>query len=256
MKSQTALVYCREMNIVLFDTERFFGAADERYTHITRILGKGPGDVFFAGRINGPSGHAHIRSCDASGLEFDFEETSPFRPLYPVHVIIGFPRPIQLKRLLRDLASLGVEKITLAGTDLGEKSYRESRLADPAVARKNILDGCIQAGETAVPELSIAPSVDTVLSEEAAPDTVRVILDLAPDTEPLYSRDFSGVCAFRPLVLAIGSERGWSGRERSLFRSHGYAPCSLGKRILRTETAATAACAIALAASGLQEGNQ
>lgn len=254
MKSQIALIYYREMNIVLFDTERSFNADDDRYTHITRILGKGSGDVFFAGRINGPSGNARITRCDASGLDFEFEETGPFQPLHPVHLIIGFPRPIQLRRLLRDLASLGAEKIILAGTDLGEKSYRDSRLADPAVARKNILDGCIQAGETAVPVLSIVPSVDTVLNEDAAGDAVRFVLDIASDAKPLHGRDFSGVCGNRPLVLAIGSERGWSERERTLFRSHGYAPCSLGKRILRTETAATAACAVALASSGLLEG--
>lgn len=254
MKSQIALVYCEEMNIVLFDTERRFDARDERYKHITRILGKTAGDVFFAGRINGPSGNARILRCDASGLDFEFEETLPFRPLYPVRLIIGFPRPIQLKRLLRDLASLGAEKIILAGTDLGEKSYRESRLADPSVAHKNIMDGCIQAGGTAVPGLSITTSVDAALQEEQSGNALRFVLDLAPDTVPLFGRDYAGVCDARPLVLAIGSERGWSERERVLFRSCGYEPCSLGKRILRTETAATAACAIALAASGLMEG--
>lgn len=254
MKSQIALVYCLQMNIVLFDTEHHFSAHDERYKHITRILGKTAGDGFFAGRINGPSGNARILRCDASGLDFEFEETGPYRPLHPVHLIIGFPRPIQLKRLLRDLASLGVAKIILAGTDLGEKSYRESRLADPAVARKNIIDGCTQAGATAIPGLVITASLDTALKEETAGDAVCFMLDIAPDTVPLYTRDFSGVCANRPLVLAIGSERGWSERERLLFRSCGYIPCSLGKRILRTETAATAACSIALAASGLLEG--
>jgi len=39
-----------------------------------------------------------------------------------------------------------------------------------------------------------------------------------------------------------------------LFREAGYLSCSLGSRILRTETAATAALAIALAKTGYMEG--
>ncbi len=242
------------MNIVLFDSGDRFFSTDERYRHITNILGKGEGDRFYAGRINGPAGAAHITHCDASVLIFEFMEQEPFRPLHPVRMLIGFPRPIQLKRLLRDLASLGAGEIILAGTDLGEKSYRESRLADPDIARKNILDGCIQAGRTAVPELTMTASVDDALRFCGNGADERIVLDINPDAQPLSRRDLSAVRTGRPLVLAIGSERGWSDRERALFNTNTFTPCSLGSRILRTETAATAALAVALAGAGLLEG--
>jgi RsmE family RNA methyltransferase len=43
------------------------------------------------------------------------------------------------------------------------------------------------------------------------------------------------------VVLALGPERGWSNPERELLRSSGYELCHLGSRVLRTETACTAA---------------
>jgi RsmE family RNA methyltransferase len=51
-------------------------------------------------------------------------------------------------------------------------------------------------------------------------------------------------------VLAIGSERGWSDRERDLFAVSGFARLSLGTRALRTETACIAATVLAIAKMG------
>lgn len=249
------------MNIVFFESEQNFPQTDERFQHITRVLKKGVGETFFAGIKNGPEGIAHITRVDASGISFDFQELRPMRPLYPVYMIVGFPRPIQLRRLLRDLASLGTSKIMLAGTDLGERSYRESRLADPAVAKKNILDGCMQAGATGIPVLSMDDSVDRALERiqcefsngNTAGAPVKLLLDVSPQSIPLARANFSGVGEQSPLILAIGSERGWTARERGLFIEAGFTVCSLGSRILRTETAATAALAIALASAGFME---
>jgi 16S rRNA (uracil1498-N3)-methyltransferase len=47
------------------------------------------------------------------------------------------------------------------------------------------------------------------------------------------------------LALAIGPEGGWATEEISLFAQHNWTPVTLGPRILRAETAAIAAIAIA-----------
>jgi 16S rRNA (uracil1498-N3)-methyltransferase len=49
------------------------------------------------------------------------------------------------------------------------------------------------------------------------------------------------------LALAIGPEGGWTPEEISLFTTHAWTPVTLGPRILRAETAAIAAIAIAAA---------
>ncbi|HQG40297.1 MAG TPA: RsmE family RNA methyltransferase, partial [Spirochaetales bacterium] len=53
-----------------------------------------------------------------------------------------------------------------------------------------------------------------------------------------------------PIVLAIGSERGWTEHEVSLLEEHGFKRVGLGTRILRTETACTVALAILAAKLG------
>ena len=257
MKSQTSLLYCLAMNIVLFEGSAFFPRSDDRYQHIRKVLKKGKGDTFAAGIVDGPEGTATITGLDDAGLSFDFHEERPMRPLYPITILIGFPRPIQLKRIFRDVASLGVASVWLVGTELGEKSYRESSLVDRGAARTALVDGAMQAGSSAVPELNLFDSVPAALDALAASDgAVRVLLDtLNPDCT-LIDAPLDGISKKRPLVLAIGSERGWTANERKLFREEGFVVCSMGSRILRTETACTAALGIALARSGLMDGNQ
>lgn len=242
------------MNIILFDGEPFFAAGDSRLVHIKKILKKKVGDTFRAGIYNGSSGTATIVEMDDAGLRFEFTEEYPVKPLYPVHLVVGFPRPIQLKRLLRDVSSLGVSSITLCGTELGEKSYRESTLVDRGSALESIREGCIQSGATAIPELYMADSVLEAL-DGFSDSFFTIVLDTANPDSTLGRAPFEGVSARNPLVLVVGSERGWSARERVLFRTRQCMICSLGSRILRTETAATASLAIALSCAGFMEGS-
>jgi RsmE family RNA methyltransferase len=259
------------MNIVLFEGDCFFPRNDDRYQHIRKILKKGPGDSFFAGIIDGPEGTATITSLDDTGVSFTFREERPTRPLYPVSVIIGFPRPIQLKRLLRDVASLGVSEVLLIGTELGEKSYRESTLVGRGAARESLVEGCMQAGSSAVPSLDTFDSIEDAIravcgdsspasgvpaNAAGAPRARLILLDTVNPECSLIQAPLEGISRRFPLVLAIGSERGWTARERALFRNAGFMVCSLGSRILRTETAATAALGIALAMSGFMEGRE
>jgi 16S rRNA (uracil1498-N3)-methyltransferase len=50
-----------------------------------------------------------------------------------------------------------------------------------------------------------------------------------------------------PIEIAIGPEGGWTAEEEALFDAEGWKAVSLGPRILRAETAAMAATAIAAA---------
>ena len=253
------------MNIILFEEdERFLPSSDERCVHIRKILKKKKGDDFAAGLIGGPTGRAVITEDGARGIAFSFEAEAPCAPLYPLRLLVGFPRPIQLKRLLRAVASLGVSGLLLCGTDLGEKSYMKSGLLEGGGARAALVAGAMQSGSSAIPSIERAETLDAALAlvESSFPAAHKTLVDIAatdgsrPPVLGSCARgdesSFKGkINAKAPLFLAIGSERGWSGRERALFASFGWQARSLGPRILRTETATDAACAVALFAYGL-----
>ena len=249
------------VNIVLFEEGELASPlplCDHRVKHIQKILKKGVGDSFDAGIVNGAAGTAEIRSVSPQGMEFCFEASGDGKPLHPVTMIIGFPRPIQLKRLLRDIASLGVSQVHLCGTELGEKSYLKATLSQPEELTAMLKDGSIQAKSTHVPQVFVHQDVASCLDFVAGNDSIRVAgnprihvaLDNIEPTASLQgflSSKFSADEVKRAgVVAAIGSERGWTDNERQLFRKKGFTLCSMGERVLRTETAATTAVAIIL----------
>jgi RsmE family RNA methyltransferase len=243
------------MNIVLFtpdEIRRPLSLTDERTQHILGVLKKAPGDTFEAGIVGGAAGTAAITGIDGA-LRFAFTPSTNGIPANPLTMLIGFPRPIQLKRMFRDLAGLGVRAIHLCGTDLGEKSYLDSTVIARGAAQKLLTDGASQAKSTHVPPLMVHPTLDAALAAGAVIASVRTVC-LAPDPAGAASlrASLAGISGEelrgRGVCCAIGAERGWTDRERVLLKDAGFICCSLGKRILRTETAATAAAALILGA--------
>ena len=257
------------MNICLFKEEeltRPLDFSDERGGHIIKILHKKEGDSFLAGVINGKSGKATISKIQDRQIFFTFEPDleSDVKPLYPLKMIIGFPRPIQLKRLLRDVSALGVSQVHLTGTELGEKSYMQSNLVEHGTAYKMLVDGTVQAGGTCVPELFLHKNLTECLSalEEngssqsaALKKELKICLDnknpAGSLVEILQNQDETKKTD--TIIAAIGSERGWTDTERILLEKNGYIRCGMGKRIMRTETAATVSASIIGALQGWLE---
>ena len=244
------------MNICLFTNDEIskpLPRKDERAEHIIKVLHKKEGDSFTAGIIGGQSGLARIREIRDEGILFDFSGSGDGKPLTRLEMIIGFPRPIQLKRLLRDIAALGVCRVHLTGTDLGEKSYMQSNLVERGSAYQMLLDGTVQAGSTHVPELCLYKTLDECLNTVGDEGILLALDNVNPSArlaEAVRSRGASGAAAGKErIVAAIGSERGWTDRERRLLESKGFVRCGMGQRIMRTETAATVAGAIILSES-------
>lgn len=259
------------MNIVLFDNDEILeplSLFDERAKHILSVLNKTEGDYFEAGIINGMAGKARIQKIDEKGLFFHFTPNNNGKPLYPVSIIIGFPRPIQLKRAFRDMAGLGVSEIYLVGTELGEKSYMDSKIVKDGAAYEALKDGCSQAKSTHIPSLQVFDDIQSCMSQLSKhnehyknPSSIKTILD--PNhgkfsLQSLFAQNYGAVDTVLDyyymgqknnaphIFLAIGSERGWTENEIAFFQKESFAACSLGERILRTETAATTAVSIIL----------
>jgi RsmE family RNA methyltransferase len=245
------------VNIILFEDselDRPLPRRDERAIHLLKVLHKKTGDSFDAGILGGALGTGRIESIRLDGaVTFSLDLKDPPPPRFPVRVAVGFPRPIQIRRLLRDLSSLGVEAVDLVGTELGEKSYRDTKLLSGGGARAALIEGAVQARDTSIPVLSPYASLELWLEERPweipgnggfAGSRTRLLIAL-DNVRPEGAFARFPVLG-RPMVLAVGPERGWSEKERDMLEKAGFIRLSMGKRALRTETACVAAAALAL----------
>lgn len=250
------------MNIILFsEIPDAFSLPynDERAQHIRKVLRLKPGDTFSAGVINGEKVVCELTGFDDQAKLLSitciarFDVVSPL--LSPVTLLVGQVRPICMKRILREAASLGVSRILVVGADTAERSYREAGIWRSGEYVRHVIDGGQQAAATGIPEVHLFRSVDEVLQALASQTDAglrragtRIVLDNIIPSIPLQT---VAVDPQQEILLAIGPERGWSDRERELFLTHGFHAAGMGVRVLRTETACTAAVAIILSRIGL-----
>lgn len=237
------------MNMILFEKmpcENRIPMDDFRAKHIVEVLKLAEGDSFKMGIVNESEGTAVVRTMDEAFIGIDY--TPVCEPEgYPVTMIIAQVRPICMKRILRDVVSLGVSRIILTGTDTGEKSYMKSNLYTTGEYRDFLLDGAMQSAHAFVPEVLFADNVQAAV-RLAGEDANLIVLDNVHSQGSLSSLS---LCPESETVLAIGPERGWSDRERNYFERMGYTAMLLGSRVLRTETACTAGLSVLLADMGL-----
>ncbi len=234
------------MNLILFEpgeTGRPIPPDDPRVLHLRRTLRREAGEPFDAGVIDGPRGKGRILHEDGEGVHLAFEPGPPPEPLLPVTLLAGLPRPQTARRILREAASFGTHGIHFMATDRGEPSYAESSLWSNGEVRRHLIAGTEQRFSTLLPEVvlhaGLAEALDLLL-----PVHTGAALDNYEAAGPL-SR-------FRParppVFLAVGSERGWSARERDLFRERGVPLLKLGEPVLRSETACLCGLTLLLAA--------
>ncbi|NBC29274.1 MAG: RsmE family RNA methyltransferase [Spirochaetes bacterium] len=227
---------------------------DRRARHVREVLRAALGDTLAVGIVEGPRGEAAILDHSAeTGLVLgelrvlaeDPGAGSPDR-LHPVSLLLGHVRPIVMKRLLKDLTTLGLERVLVFPGELGEKSYLSSTMWRDGTVRRQLLDGAAQAGVTCLPTIerhhTLRRALDAVeLASSGGPTSLRLLC--APSgSDTLAQPQLRG----GEVMLAVGPERGFTAAEERLLTDAGFAPVSLGERILRTETAALLATGLAI----------
>ena len=238
------------MNLILFEETTEFpvlAADDPRALHIRDVLGMKKGDRFDVGLINGPRGKAAILSDDLKqglALKIEWGKKSPTH--LPFTLLVGLPRPQTARRILREGASLGLERILFFEAEKGEPSYGKSKLWSTGEWRRHLIQGAEQAFTTYLPEVSQQPSLPDALKSLGV-KADRIALDV-------YEAEI-GLAALQlkreRCILAVGAERGWSPGERVILVKSGFTLVHLGERVLRTETATIAAVSILAAKMGL-----
>ena len=262
------------MNRILFEQDEIrdgvatFGG--ERAAHVLDVLHGEVGQLLKTGVVDGKIGTSTIReivgaTAARSGESVDdsvrivvsvCHEEESRRPW--VDLILAPPRPRVMKRLLPQLATMGVGRIFLVGAKKVEKDFWGATLLKPENYRPLLIDGLMQAGTSILPTLETRRNFRKFVNEEldalfgdgprivAHPYGVNCQIDGDGTSKRAIPQSEN-----RKIVLAIGPEGGWTDEEVALLEAHGFSRYSLGSRILRTDTAT-----IALLAQLMKEYDQ
>jgi 16S rRNA (uracil1498-N3)-methyltransferase len=239
------------MNLLLIEATELGSDATvslkgRRSDHIIHILGGKPGDRIRVGVINGPVGTGEILTVREEGRNTEVElyftptDNSLLQP--SVDLILGLVRPIMLKRLLTQVVSLGVGRIFLIRSNRVEKSFFEASLLKDANYRQYLLQGLEQSKDTYLPQVTIherfKPFIEDVVPGLASRYRRKF---LAHPTADLDLKQIAGGSRIGGrTLLAVGPEGGWVDYEVEKFLEQSFVPVSMGRRVLRTDTAVVA----------------
>ncbi|MGN0852979.1 MAG: 16S rRNA (uracil(1498)-N(3))-methyltransferase [Kiritimatiellia bacterium] len=230
------------MNRILFDSseigaDRIAVVEDGRAEHIRSVLHGTVGQTIKTGTVNGLIGMSEILdvSPTAVALRCHHAEES-IRPW--IDLILAPPRPRVMKRLLPQLAALGVGRIVLVGAEKVEKAFWGARLLKEEIYGPLLVEGLQQAGTSILPvirqEKSFRGWMRCRMENDFAAQPLRIVAHPYGVSSAAAVAEQAAVS--RP-VLAVGPEGGWTEEEVRLLEEKGFLRFSLGSRILRTDTA-------------------
>lgn len=234
------------MNRILFDkSEIISGVAtfdDVRAEHAVKVLHVEKGQILKTGEIDGCIGTSEVLSVSEEGGKYSVSvkvshQMPSMKPW--ADLVLAPPRPRVMKRLLPQLAALGVGKIVLVGAKKVEKDFWGATLLKSEVYKPLLLDGLMQSGSSLMPELLVRRAFRRFLADELDvlfPSHLRYVAHPSASATPPLAPAQGG----KRVLLAVGPEGGWTDDEVALLEEKGFARYSLGPRILRTDTALVA----------------
>ena len=154
-----------------------------------------------------------------------------------VHLAVGMPANERMDWLVEKATELGVASIQPLATAHGVLRLSGERAEKKRAHWEAIaVASCEQCGRNRVPMIhpvqSFAGWIDAQPAELAA---VRLVLSLADGTRAVHALQ---VPQDRGALVLSGPEGGLSGSEEQQAIARGFAPVTLGARVLRAETAA------------------
>ena len=213
-----------------------------------QVLRMQPGEAItlFHGSIDGPGGEfeATVTRMGRSEVlaRIGTHHAVEREAARAVHLLAGITANERMDWLVEKATELGVASITPLLAERSVLKLKGER-ADKKLAHWQAVAvaACEQCGRNRVPTLHPAQTLADWL--QAPPqDGQRLLLSLRPGTQPLHA----AAPGHTGLVFLSGPEGGLSSTEEDLALAHGFAPVTLGPRVLRAETAPLAALAALL----------
>lgn len=169
------------------------------------------------------------------------ENASDREPRTHVFLLVGALKGDKTELVVQKATELGVSRIGVFSSRYCAAYMNENKLERLRRVAREAAKQCLRAS---VPQVEYFPSLEEALAAGEA-CTVRLFA-----CEFLDKSDFGGDETGGSVCAAVGSEGGFSEEELAAARRRGYRGISLGRRILRAETAAIALLSVVMYRAG------
>lgn len=235
----------------------------DQAVHLARVLRAEPGQIYDI-VANGFLHRAEITAIAPDQVTFILHEELESDTTLPLHLLLAVFKFDHMEWAIEKATELGIARITPI---LARRTEKHLALAAPKRAerwRRIALEASKQSRRTSIPDIADPAQLPAALISETSP--TRILLSETEQTLTLAAAlqqseteirlpplsqshrnggDIQPSAAALTHAIAIGPEGGWTPEEVLLFTHHHWLPVTLGPRILRAETAAIAAIAIA-----------
>lgn len=212
---------------------------DAVHRHAVQVLRLKPGALIHLFDGNGHEFEASLtavekrRSQVQLGQKLNQLSESPLQ----ITLLQGVSRGERMDFAIQKAVELGVKTIVPVVTERCNVQLSQQRAQKRMAHWQGVLvSACEQSGRSYLPILAEVTSLEQALTHVS--DDLRLVLDPAAKT------GFHDLRKPSALTLLIGPEGGLSDPEIQLAQANGFTALQFGPRILRTETAATAALAV------------
>jgi 16S rRNA (uracil1498-N3)-methyltransferase len=214
--------------------------------HMARVLRAQPGmeaDVVAGGHVF----HAQVAAVAPNEVRFNLVAEIEADPALPVTLVISIYKFDHMEWAIEKATELGVAAIAPVIARRTEKHLGLAAEKRIERWRRIVHEAAQQSRRSDVPDMhdpvllpdrvrAAARGTRIVLAEQERTTTLRNVMDEAVN---------AAQTEMPSLEIAIGPEGGWAPEEEALFDANGWRAASLGPRILRAETAAIVALAVA-----------
>ncbi len=184
------------------------------------------------------------------GREATRARVGPLRPASlvasrPLTLVQAAVKGTKLNGIVRGATELGVTRIVVATAERSVKRPVGDRLA--VRLTRVAVEAARQCGRGDAPEVAGPEPLGNALATHSAETGAGYAFCLAPGSDEPLAEALVGLPAHQALVLVVGPEGGLTEAELQAARRYGFRTVSLGRFVLRTETAATAALGVVAA---------
>lgn len=229
---------------------------EEDEQHALRVLRVAVGDQLLGLDGRGGAFELEVRVAEKRRLVLEVarelpREPAPGEPGAPlpwIEVWAPLPKAGRAEDMVDRLTQLGVARVAALVTERTAPHAREAGQKRLEKLRRRAREACKQSGRRWLPEIEGPLSLAERLASRPC-DSSLACLD--PRSELVLGRFLARTGpkgpgnAHESMILALGPEGGWSPEEERLLVEAGAERVRLAPHVLRIETAAEAACAIA-----------